>query len=176
MLVIVNEDFSRLTNISSFPSLFLFICFLQLVGVFNMTHFRFGSFGLDLSPFSSFLVFSPSFLGALFYGVCQGFIIFISIQYTMVTLFIHVFDIGSNQQGLKEEMFHEVKKWTQEFPVTSSEYSSNCGIKWKLREMKTNHQTLNTLKSWGLESMHLIALAFKAFFAGALVQKPGWLC
>jgi hypothetical protein len=23
---------------------------------------------------------------------------------------LHVFDIGSNQQGLKEEMFHEVKK------------------------------------------------------------------
>ncbi len=63
----------------------------------------------------SFL-FVPSFLpflGALFYGVCQGFIIFISIQYTKVTLFIHVFDIGSNQQGLKEEIFHEVKKWTQ---------------------------------------------------------------
>jgi hypothetical protein len=49
-------------------------------------------------------------MGALFYGVCKDVIIFISIQYTKVTSFIHVFDIGSNQQGFKEEMFHEVKK------------------------------------------------------------------
>jgi hypothetical protein len=44
-------------------------------------------------------------------------------------MFIHVFDIGLNQQGLKEEMFHDVKKMNSEFPVTPSEYSSKCGIK-----------------------------------------------